>query len=415
MKVLFTHPGTQYSLALVSQLQKQGLLYKYCTGLVFTDDKADRWRRLWNLLGLRRLTSKRLVSGIPVAKMHRQPWLEIVAVIRHQWLQQSNDRVFGHRNRVFQQRIPQRFIDEADVIIGFDTCSRWLVERARKAGKPLVLDASIAHPLVKESIYAQLRKRYPQWQQGMAPKAAHLVAAELEEMRLATHIVVASSYTRQTYVDNGVDPARISVNPYGIDPGAFHSKWEVAAAPANRTGVRFCFLGSTSARKGLPWLLEVWPAFHERHPQATLSVAGYFDLPPGFVLPPGVTFAGALHPAERADWLRSHDVFVFPSFFEGFAQVIIEAMACGLPVITTTHTCGPDLVKEGQEGFVVEPGNDPQLLMAMQQMAQKAGHLEQMGRSAATTAAAFTWQAYGLRWKQIIDFVYKKGVEVPHQ
>jgi glycosyltransferase involved in cell wall biosynthesis len=402
MKVLFTHPGTQYSLALVAQLQKQGLLYKYCTGLVFTDDPADKWRRWWNGWGLRRWTSKRTVSGIPVSKMHRQAGLELLSVIRHQWFKQSNDRVFGYRNRLFQQRVPQRFIEEADVIIGFDTCSRILAERARQAGKPFVLDASIAHPLAKESIYASLRRRYPLWQQGMAPKAPALIAGELREMELATHIVVASGYTRQTYLDHGVDPANISINPYGINPMEFRSKWETGTHTGHRAGVRFCFLGSTSARKGLPWLLEIWPAFQSRHPEATLSVAGYFDLPAGFSLPAGVSFVGALHPTERADWLRSHDVFVFPSFFEGFAQVIIEAMACGLPVITTTHTCGPEVIEEGREGWCVSPGDDAAILNHMHWLFDHPASIEPMGRASRQKALQYTWDAYGDRWLCIL-------------
>ena len=48
-----------------------------------------------------------------------------------------------------------------------------------------------------------------------------------------------------------------------------------------------------------------------------------------------------------------HDVFVFPSLFEGFGLVLLEAMAMGLPMITTAHTAGPDLLEDGKEGFIV--------------------------------------------------------------
>src|SRR5690606_15413134 len=52
--------------------------------------------------------------------------------------------------------------------------------------------------------------------------------------------------------------------------------------------------------------------------------------------------------AEVLREMRAHDVFVFPSLFEGFGLVLLEALAMGLPVITTAHTAGPDLITEGE-------------------------------------------------------------------
>ena len=61
--------------------------------------------------------------------------------------------------------------------------------------------------------------------------------------------------------------------------------------------------------------------------------------------------------AELVGAYQSADLFVFPSVAEGFAHVLLESLACGLPILSTTATAAPDLVTEGIEGFVVPPGD----------------------------------------------------------
>ncbi len=92
-----------------------------------------------------------------------------------------------------------------------------------------------------------------------------------------------------------------------------------------------------------------------------------------------------------------HDVLVFPSLFEGFGLVILEAMSQGLPVITTPHTAGPDIINEGHDGFIVPIRSS---LAIAERLAWFAEHREEtraMGESARAKAAEFTWANYGAR------------------
>ena len=68
-----------------------------------------------------------------------------------------------------------------------------------------------------------------------------------------------------------------------------------------------------------------------------------------------VTLTGRVDRAEVVRQMRAADVLVLPSVFEGFGLVIPEAMACGLPVIASTHSCGPEVIREGVDGFVLAP------------------------------------------------------------
>jgi glycosyltransferase involved in cell wall biosynthesis len=401
---LLTHPGTQYAPRLAAALHAQGILQCFATGIAFPDTPGAWWWRAASMLGGEKLLRKRVVPGLPAGLIHTQPVKELVALFRHQALGQDNDTVFFPRNKAFQQQLPQRLIDRAGAVIGFDTSSWILARRCCEAGKPFFLDVSIAHPVVKEQVYAQIRDRYPAWANELKPKLQRNIGVELEEIGLAHHLVVASSFTKKTYLSQGVPAEKISVNAYGTDLHYFQSKWDApwATEAAMRKGITFLFFGSLSARKGFPWLCEVWKNFHQRYPHCRMKAAGYNLLPPGYAVPEGIEILGAIHPADRAALFTGCDVFVFPSFFEGFAQVILEAMASGLPVLTTTATAAPDLLITGNEGRIITPGDDAALLHALQFFADQPQNIEPMGRAARKSAEGFGWDRYGERWARII-------------
>jgi alpha-maltose-1-phosphate synthase len=439
MNTLLTHPGTQYAPRLAAALQAQGVLYRYATGIAFPDTPNAWWWRMATRAGQEKLLLKRVIPGLPKGKLHLQPVKEALALLRHQKLGQGNDEVFFPRNKAFQEQLPQRLIEKADAVIGFDTSSWILAERCRKAGKPFVLDASIAHPLAKEKVYEKLRLQYPEWAKELAPKQPHLIEAELTEIEAADHIVVASAFTKKTYTDNGVPDNKITVNAYGTDlnrqipnkqiPNSKreipNSKGEIPnkQMPNSKGGqtcglefgiseLTFLFFGSLSARKGFPLLCKVWETFHQRYPGCRLLAAGYDNRPPGFKVPEGIEVLGAIHPNDRTALFASADVFLFPSYFEGFAQVILEAMVCGLPVITTTATAGPDLFGTADCGRIIEPGNEAQLLHALEFFAQNPNLISGMSTAAIKAASAFTWQAYGERWVRVLRGVVD-GVSFP--
>ena len=403
LKVLLTHPGTQYAYALAAALQAEGLLYRFATGIAFVEN-LQRW--------LPGKWKRRVVESVPDKLLYRMPLIEWKAL-----RQMQNGfmpvEVLHRRNLHFQQQLPQKLIEKADLVIGFDTSSWVLAQRARAAGKPFVLDVSIAHPLEKEKIYQSLRKTYPEWQQELAEKPDWHIQLEQQEMEQADCIVAATQFTKSTLVKYGVDANKIEVNAYGTDLSFFENKWEMSAHKEQLSGkstnrITFCFLGMLTARKGIPWLLEVWPRLRQQFPECRLLLGGYGALPVGFQLPAGVEICGFIEPRQRSAFLQQADVFIFPSFFEGFAQVIIEAMASGLPVITTTPTVGPELIQDGVEGFIVAPGDDEALLSTLCFFASQPDKIKPMGMAARHAVLPYTWQAYGERWKAIVTRVLQQ-------
>jgi glycosyltransferase involved in cell wall biosynthesis len=151
----------------------------------------------------------------------------------------------------------------------------------------------------------------------------------------------------------------------------------------------------------LPTLLNAWKALGEE--EAELIIAGYGNIPKNVSIPENVKILGAILPEKRAQLYAQADVFVFPSFFEGFAQVQVEAAACGLPIIGTQNSGAEEIIQDGYNGFIVEPGNIDQLVSAMRFFVKNREKLAVMSAKVRERIDFFSWNSYGNRWKAILE------------
>jgi alpha-maltose-1-phosphate synthase len=406
VKVLLAHPGTQYSPKLAAQLYRHGQLGAFHTGFVIVE--GGKWDRAVSTLPTawsRRLLNRRM-ANVPLSQVHLHPWDEAVAAARRKFGQPQQE-VYHHRNAAFQERIPDSALSDATTVIGFDTSSWLLARRTAAQGRPFILDQSIGHSDSKARVFDELRRRYPQWSQDAETRLAHVRAAEQAEHELATCIVVPSTFAANTLVENGVARERIRVNPFGVDIRRFSPR-----PRAPRSPMRFCFVGSISVRKGVPLLLDAWKRLNLSDAELWLvgpASSAAATLTRGYR---NVEYKGAIPNSELPETLRECDVFVFPSFFEGFAQVVPEAMACGLPVITTT-SAGADIIEHGRNGWIVGPGDEEALIAAIENCLANPGALAEVGAAARQSVETLTWDHYGDRWARILAAVEAPGT--PHE
>ena len=160
----------------------------------------------------------------------------------------------------------------------------------------------------------------------------------VEETQAAHAWIVASSFTRQTLVENGIPAAKIAVAPYGVD-----LSWFTPAPNARASSVplRVLFVGTINQRKGIRYLVEALERLDTSQVHLTVCGRVVDDLAVLRSSRRSIEIRPNVGAEELREQYRAADVFVLPSLAEGFGHVLLEALACGAPVITTTRSAGP--------------------------------------------------------------------------
>jgi glycosyltransferase involved in cell wall biosynthesis len=213
----------------------------------------------------------------------------------------------------------------------------------------------------------------------------------VDETKMAGAWLAASSFTKATLVENGIPANRIHVVPYGVNLNQFRPA--TGRTPANAP-LRLLFVGRINQRKGVKYLLEALQKLPRKHIELTICGRVLDDLKIFEPFRSQVTIRPSVSHAELVAAYQTADIFVFPSVAEGFAHVLLESMACGLPVLSTTATAAPDLVTEGVDGFVVTPGATDALVSRVEWALSHRGELREMRYAARRKAEQFTWARF---------------------
>jgi len=199
------------------------------------------------------------------------------------------------------------------------------------------------------------------------------------EFQMCDKIIVPSEVARRSFEELGYGSKTVVVWP-GVD----HQFFQPPRAKEEPSVFRVCYVGRVEMAKGIVYLLEAWKRL--RLPRAELVLAGQIRPEVESVVRDcssyNVRLAGHLSPAEVAACYRESNLFVFPSVSEGLALVLLEAMACGLPVVATTTSGAQDCVTEGKEGSIVPPRNIEALADAILWAYNHPNELVAMGEAA---------------------------------
>jgi len=216
------------------------------------------------------------------------------------------------------------------------------------------------------------------------------------EFELADYIQIPSHFVARTFVENGIAPEKLLLAPYGAQLGVFSSKTELPSGGPFRV---ICPSG-INLRKGARVLAEAWRKLGWK--DAELIWIGVITPQTQHLFKPSLPGlrleASRPHP-QLAELYRSCDVLVLPSFEEGLARVLLEAAACGLPLIATPNTGVEEFFTPGaREGWLI-PVNDVDALCSA--LTEAKGNRERtflLGRcAAARSQTGFSWDDYGRR------------------
>ncbi|CAK6696885.1 glycosyltransferase family 4 protein [Synechococcus sp. CBW1107] len=333
---------------------------------------------------LQRLLGRRLPADLPRRLVRDQPLASLI------WARR------GDRSDalVLQRACRERFAGADALYTNFINNDLAVVQQARSQGlhvvHELIIGADVGRIMLEE------RHLHPGIEVGLeSPEQVEAgIARDIRKWQLSHRVLVPSRYCWDSCVALGCDPAKLRLVPYGISEHWFQLQ------PCPEPG-RLLFVGQVGLRKGSHVLAAACRELGRRGTRFECVVAGppitSFDQP----IYAGPTYLGQVPRSQVQQEFRRADLFVLPTLADSFGLVHLEAMACGVPVITTPH-CGA-VVRDGVEGFLV-PIRDPLALAdRIQQLLEDRPLRERMGRAARLRAAEYTWAHYGRRLAEALD------------
>jgi glycosyltransferase involved in cell wall biosynthesis len=396
-QVTVVHRGARDAYEVAAALADAGLLHRLVTDLYWPADRA--WAA-----GLERILPERLVRAlqrrfhprVSSKLVHQTPVSGLTSFL----LEKIEAVPFGLRRSAVRAtdahlgRTAGRLAAGAGSLLL--SYSYYGYHAFRSYGGPGILFQLHPHPLSVRRILQQELRDHPEWAESLEKEWELSLPADdfetlVKETRLANSFLVASSFTRQTLIENGAPPESIRVIPYGVDLARFTPGTCMTSAEAP---LRLLFVGTVTQRKGIGYLLEALRLAGRTNVELTICgrTAGNRTLFEPFR--DRVYIREFVSPAELQAAYRTADLFVLPSLAEGFAHVLLEALASGLPVLSTTHTAAPDLIEEGVHGFVVEPRRSDLLAERIEWAFTHRAELARMRGAARKRAEEFSWQRF---------------------
>ena len=399
MDVLISNATKHHSYQAALAAHEAGMLRRFVTGAYY--DPARLRTRLYER-ALRAFGTERDVTRFRSRKLEGLPGNKVASItwpdaIEQLWSRShALDRILDHRsvtflkNEVFDLDVSKLHMVGCDLFHGFEQCARYSLEKAKEMGSVTVLDEPVIHRGLWDRLEAKERERL-----GLnEPKRPYWfrqhVDRKYRELELADYLFVGLDFVRRSFVDAGIPADRVFLVPYGVEVDAF----QPAERPEGPT-LNILFVGQISWYKGLHYLLD---AYERLDADAHLTIIGflhdewetYFEDRFRRMKRP-VTYLRTVPHAEIQRQFREADVFAFPSLGGGIGLAVYEAMAAGLPVVTSD---GDVVIRDGIDGLIVPAEDTDGWARALKKLQEEPELRVKLGTAAAERVREFTWEAY---------------------
>ena len=344
-----------------------------------------------------RTLSRRSLPLLPSEIVRTYPFWELVrsALLvagRHPVL---TDLAWDQLSHRFDAMVARCYVPSVDVIVCFEYAALAAFKRAKQLGVATVLHLPSLDSRQFEEIQRREKSAWPELVGShdayFAAKFERRYARRCEEIALADVVMVNSSLTMRSHVQAGADPAKIFAVPLGAPPvvDEISDRTRSAASP-----LRVIWAGSFSLGKGAHYMLDGWKRLAPGT-SARLDVYGQEALPTRLqaTAGEGIIFHGSVTKSELFRAYSDADVLVFPTLSDGFGMVVAEALAHGLPVITTDRAGAADLVSP-LSGFIIPAANPQALADSLQWCLDNRQRLAEMRFHALAAARARQWSHF---------------------
>lgn len=432
MKIIVSHIGKQHVNALLVALDKRGVLTQFYTSIAANKvwlPKSLAFKKGNDLLAKIR---KQRYTDLDDHKITHFPAIAAIKkVVKseywslktcHKWFDKKMARILKHA--------------DFDMVIGYETANLETFKSAKERGKITILDMTAVHHNFQNPILTQA---------GVYTNPKELAfVSDLKDQALVytDYIIALSTFAEKTLVENGFPAHRIYKTYLGINQKVFFPKEKYNQGTGDRqqatvssdqsivnsqqsinsqsltansslspvachlspdtSVLELYFVGTLMLRKGMPFLMQVLGTLINKGLKVRLTLIGPVD---DFPVPnldvSYFRYIPFLNHAELVEMHHSLDLFVFPSNIDSWAQVVIEAMACGSPILVSENTGAKDAVAQGG-GMVLPVGDLDAWVNAVEKFYYNRLLLKEIGQQAALVAQQYTWAAYH---QQVFDVV----------
>lgn len=315
---------------------------------------------------------------------------------------------FGSSRRAWKRESLRKFelileSENIDLVVSQQVAGYGIAGKAKNMGLPLLTIMHGYEMMIFRSIFNQIaiqRKGYSSLVKSLLSALYYTVFQEFPLLRKSSRIVAVSDNVGRVLIKRyQIDPEKIIVINYGIDLDRFSPSEETRKATRQKLGIQegeriILFLSLISKQKGADIILKALNAL-KHEPNLRLIIAGdgeYLNetklLTKSLDLESKVLFPGFIENEIAGNYYNAADIFVFPTLrFESFGIVLAEAMACGKPVIASDIGSIPNVIDQGINGILVQPGNPNDLARQISRFLNDPELIQRLSRNAKQKAA----------------------------
>ena len=217
-------------------------------------------------------------------------------------------------------------------------------------------------------------------------------------LKYIDYYIVPSNFVKKSLINEGIDKNKIFIVPFGVDI----IKFKPIEKEYDGT-FKVAFSGNVNNRKGIPYLIRAWKELNLKDAELNIYGIVYPEVKKYFkdIEKYNIKVHGFVKNIEKE--LPKNHIYVFPSLLEGSAKSVYEALACGLPVITTENA--GSVVEDGKEGFIIPTQDVESLKEKILFFYNHRETIKEFGKRARKKAEQYTWENYGKRVNEIYNLV----------
>jgi glycosyltransferase involved in cell wall biosynthesis len=398
MKIIVSHSGKQYVNALLIGLLKFNLLEIFYTSLATNKIKTPQYFEK----NFKKKLQKRYFTDVDSRKIVHFPFIFLLSRILKSEYTHTRYAEKWYDTWVANRLRQQDF----DILIGYENCNFESFKTAKRRGKITVLDMAAVHHQFQNPILTAAGTYSPDY------KIDYICAKKEAAYSYTDYVFALSSFAEKTMIEGGFAADRIYRTYLGINQAIFTPKKykniQNTVERSENDVLNLYFVGTMSLRKGLPFIISLLKKLIERGRNIELTLIGPIDDFDASVLrEPHCRYVPFLTHNDLVKMHHDLDLFIFPSNIDSWAQVVIEAMACGSPVLVSENTGAKDAVKQGG-GWVLPVGDMGAWIEAIESFYFDRHLLKTVGTQAAIVAKNYTWEAYHAQVHAALTDIYAR-------